>query len=384
MRNIFLAAVGAISLLVPAAGHAQVKVGILVSLTGPAASLGIAEKNAVALMDKEIGGKVVEYVILDDASDTTTARRLVEKLSSEDKVDIILGGTTTPASLAMVEVVGRSKLPFISMSAGRHIVTPMDENKRWVFKAVYNDTIIAALTARHMVGSGIKTVAVISFNDAYGESWTQEFTKASEQAGLKIVANEKYNRTDTSVTAQALKVLSAKADAVLVAAAGTPATLPQTTLVERGYKGKIYQTMGAVGADFLRVGGAKVEGTLVAVPPMVVAESLAESNPVRGIGVDFKTRYEKLHGAGSVSAFAGYSWDSFMLGKAAIEKALANGAPGSQEFRDAVRSALETNVAVPTTAGIVNMTSDDHCAFAQDAPVVAEVKGGKLTLPGPR
>lgn len=377
MKRTLLTIAALAALALPSASHAQIKIGVILSMTGPAASLGISEKNALPLMDKEIGGKKVEYIVLDDTSDTTTARRLVERLVTEDKVDIILGGTTTPGSLAMVEVVARGKTPFISMAAGRQIVAPMDENRKWVFKAVYNDTIIAAVTARNMVANGVKTVAIIGFNDAYGESWTGEFSKAAEQAGLKVVASEKFNRTDTSVTAQALKVISAKPDAVLVVAVGTPGVLPQTTLIERGYKGKIYQTMGAAGGDFVRVGGAKVEGTLVAVPPMVVAETLSATNSVRGIGLDFKTRYEALNGKGTASAFAGYAWDSFLLGKAALLKSLEKTEPGSQAFRDAVRLALETNKSVPTTAGIVSMTPEDHCAFEANAPVVVQLKAGK-------
>lgn len=377
MKRTLLTIAALAALALPSASHAQIKVGVILSMTGPAASLGISEKNALPLMDKEIGGKKVEYIVLDDTSDTTTARRLVERLVTEDKVDIILGGTTTPGSLAMVEVVARGKTPFISMAAGRQIVAPMDENRKWVFKAVYNDTIIAAVTARNMVANGVKTVAIIGFNDAYGESWTGEFSKAAEKAGLKVVASEKFNRTDTSVTAQALKAISAKPDAVLVVAVGTPGVLPQTTLIERGYKGKIYQTMGAAGGDFVRVGGAKVEGTLVAVPPMVVAETLPATNSVRAIGLDFKTRYEALNGQGTASAFAGYAWDSFLLGKAALLKSLEKTEPGSQAFRDAVRLALETNKSVPTTAGIVSMTPEDHCAFEANAPVVVQLKAGK-------
>lgn len=360
------------------AAHAQIKIGVLVSTTGPAASLGIAERNAVPLMATQIGGKSVEYVVLDDTSDTTMARRQVEKLVGDDKVDLILGGTTTPGSLAVVEFIGRARTPFVSMAAGRQIVTPMDENKRWMFKAVYNDTIIAAATAKQMAESGVKSVAVIAFNDAYGESWSGEFVAAAERAGLKIVASEKFNRTDTSVTAQVLKLSAAKPDAVLVVAVGTPGALPQTTLAERGYKGRVYQTMGAVGADFIRVGGAKVEGAVVAVPPMVIAKFLQEAHPLRSIGIDFKTKYEKVNGEGTASAFAGYAWDSFLLAKQAIEIALQKAAPGSQDFRDAVRLALETNPNVATTAGFLNMTADDHCAFAADAPVMATIKDGKL------
>ncbi len=376
MKKFLIAALAV--LLFPAAANAQIKIGVMVSMTGPAASLGISEKNAVPLMDTTIGGKSVEYIIVDDASDTTTARRLVERLASEDKVDIILGGTTTPGSLAMVEVVGQAKVPFISMAAGRSIVSPVDDNKKWVFKAVYNDTIIARATAKNMAANGVKTVGVIGANDAYGESWTGEFAKAAAESGIKIIASEKYNRTDTSVVAQALKLLSAKPDAVLVAAVGTPGVLPQATLVERGYKGKVYQTMGATGGDFIRVGGAKVENTVVAVPPMIVAETLSADNPVRAIGLDFKNRYEKLNGEGSASAFAGYSWDSFLLAKEAITKALQQAKPGTPEFRKAVRDALETNQGVKTTAGIMNMTPTDHCAFAADAPVMVQIKNGKM------
>ncbi len=378
MRSTFLRLALGMLVASTAAAEAQVKIGVLVSMTGPAASLGIAEKNAVPLMSTEIDGKTVEYILLDDTSDTTMARRQVEKLAGDDKVDVILGGTTTPGSLAVVETVGRSRVPFVSMAAGRQIVSPMDENRRWVFKAVYNDTIIAAATAKQMLANGIKTVALVSFNDAYGESWSGEFTGAAERAGLKIVANEKFNRTDTSVTAQALKVVAAKPDAVLVIAVGTPGVLPQVTLAERGYRGQVYQTMGAVGADFIRVGGSKVEGAIVAVPPMVIAESLPDSHPLRSIGLDFKTKYEKINGAGSASAFAGYSWDSFLLAKQAVQVALKKASPGTQEFRNAIRDALESNQKVATTAGFVNMTPDDHCAFASDAPVMVSIKGGKL------
>ena len=214
---------------------ADITVGVTVSATGPAASLGIPEKNTIALMPRTIAGQKVNYIVLDDASDTTAAVGNTRKLISESKVDVILGSSTTPNSLAMIDVVSEAKTPMISMAASARIVEPMDDKKKWVFKTPQNDIMMSLAIVEHMAASGVKTVAFIGFSDAYGEGWYQEFSKAAALKNLQIVANERYNRTDTSVTGQALKMVSAKPDAVLIAGSGTPAALPQKTLKERGY-----------------------------------------------------------------------------------------------------------------------------------------------------
>ena len=260
---------------------ADINVGVTVSATGPAASLGIPEKNTIALMPQTIGGQKVNYIVLDDASDTTTAVANTRKLITESKVDIVLGSTTTPNSLAMIDVASESQTPMISMAASSTIVEPVDAKRRWVFKTPQNDIMMSLAIATHMQFRGIKTVGFIGFNDAYGEGWFREFSKIAPVKGLTIIANERYARTDTSVTGQVLKLVAAKPDAILVAASGTPAVLPQRTLKERGYAGKYYQTHGVANNDFLRVGGKDVDGTYLPSGPVLVAAQLPTTNPVR-------------------------------------------------------------------------------------------------------
>ncbi|WP_242490092.1 ABC transporter substrate-binding protein [Noviherbaspirillum cavernae] len=361
---------------------AQIKVGVTVSATGPAASLGIPEKNTFALLPKQIGGKTVEYIVLDDASDTTTAVKNTRKMVAEDKVDVIVGSTVTPNSLAMIDVAVESETPMISMAASAAIVSPVDARRRWVFKTPQNDSHMSTAITGHMADAGVKTVAFIGFNDAYGEGWFREFSKLAEVRKIQMIANERFARTDTSVTGQILKIMSANPDAVLIAGSGTPAALPQKTLKERGYKGKIYQTHGVANNDFLRVCGKDCEGTLLPSGPLLVAEQLPDSNPVKKSAMAYKTAYEKANGAGSVSTFGGHAWDTGVLLSAAIPEALKKGQPGTKEFRAALRDALENVKNLPASHGIFNMGPTDHLGLDQRSRVMVQVVNGKWKLAG--
>ena len=363
-------------LLASALAQADINVGVTVSATGPAASLGIPEKNTIALMPKTIGGQKINYVVLDDASDTTAAVNNTRKLISENKVDIILGSTTTPNSLAMIDVAAESQTPVISMAASARIIEPMDGKKRWVFKTPQNDIMMSLAIAEHMAANGVKTVGFVGFSDAYGEGWYQEFAKAAELKKLQIVANERYSRTDTSVTGQTLKLMSAKPDAVLVAGSGTPAALPQKSLKERGYAGKVYQTHGVANADFLRVGGKDVEGTLLPAGPVLVAEQLPASNPVKKSALAYVAAYEAANGKGTVSTFGAHAWDTGLLMAAAVPVALKKAQPGTPEFRAALRDALEQVKELPGAHGVFNMTANDHLGLDQRARVMVKVENG--------
>ena len=355
---------------------ADINVGVTVSATGPAASLGIPEKNTIALMPRTIAGEKVNYIVLDDASDTTTAVGNTRKLISESKVDIILGSSTTPNSLAMIDVVAEAQTPLISMAASARIVEPMDAKKKWVFKTPQNDIMMSLAIVDHMASAGVKTVAFIGFSDAYGEGWYQEFTKAAGLKKLQIVANERYARTDTSVTGQTLKMMSAKPDAVLIAGSGTPAALPQKALKERGYTGKVYQTHGVANADFLRVGGKDVEGTLLPSGPVLVAEQLPASHPVKKSAMAYVAAYEAAHGKGSVSTFGAHGWDAGALMAAAVPAALKKAKPGTVEFRIALRDALEQIKEVPGAHGIFSMSPEDHLGLDQRARVMVKIENG--------
>lgn len=362
---------------VAAQAMADVNVGVTLSLTGPAASLGIPERNTVALLPTSIGGQKVNYIVLDDESDTTKAVRNTKKLISEDKVDIILGSSITPASLAMIDSVAEGKTPMISLAAGVKIVDPVDDKRRWVFKSTQNDIMMAQAVADAMQKAGVKTVGFIGFADAYGEGWYTEFSKAGQQKGLSIVANERYVRTDTSVTGQVLKIIGAKPDAVLIAASGTPAVLPQKTLQERGYKGKYFQTHGVANNDFLRVGGKDVEGTLLPVGPMLVAAQLPDSHPVKKSALEYVAKYEAAHGKGSIATFGGHAWDAGLLMQNAVAAALKKGAqPGSQGFRDAVREGLENTKNVAGAHGVFNMSPTDHVGLDERGRVIVKIENG--------
>lgn len=366
----------AAAMLASTLAQADINVGVTLSATGPAASLGIPEKNTIALMPKSIAGEKINYIVLDDASDTTAAVSNTRKLISENKVDIILGSTTTPASLAMIDVVAEAQTPMISIAASARIVEPQDAKKRWVFKTPQNDIMMSLAIAEHMANAGVKTVAFIGFSDAYGEGWFNEFSKAAELKKLRVVGNERYARNDTSVTGQVLKIMSTKPDAVLVAGSGTPAALPQKTLKERGYAGKMYQTHGVANADFLRVGGKDVEGTFLPSGPVLVATQLPATHPVRKSAMAYVDAYEAAYGKGSVSTFGAHAWDAGLLMSAAVPQALKKAKPGTPEFRAALRDALENVRDMPGAHGIFSMSPTDHLGLDQRGRVMVKIENG--------
>ncbi len=364
------------ALIAASMAHADINVGVTVSATGPAASLGIPEKNTIALMPATIGGQKVNYIVLDDASDTTAAVTNTRKLINEHKVDVLLGSTITPNSLAMIDIAAESQTPMISMAASARIVEPQDAKKRWVFKTPQNDIMMSLAIAAHMASNGVKTVGFIGFSDAYGEGWYQEFSKAAALKNIQIVANERFNRTDTSVTGQVLKIVSAKPDAVLIAGSGTPAVLPQRALKERGYNGKFYQTHGVANNDFLRVGGKDVEGTFLPSGPVLVAAQLPASHPLKKSALAYVEKYEAANGRGSVSTFGAHAWDAGKLMEAAATSALKKAKPGTVEFRVALRDALETVKELAGAHGVFNMSVTDHLGLDQRARVMVKIEGG--------
>jgi branched-chain amino acid transport system substrate-binding protein len=369
---------GALALALPLLASAQIKVGVTVASTGPAASLGIPERNTVSLLPTEIAGQKVEYIVLDDGTDTTAAVRNMRKLITDDKVDVVVGTSVTPGSLAMVDVAGETSTPMISVAANARIVSPVEGARKWVFKTPQNDELMASALADAMAKHGIKTLGFIGYNDAYGEGWLNVMRAAAEAKGIKMVAVERYNRNDTSVTGQVLKLIAAKPDGILVAGSGTPVALPQSELKSRGYKGIMYQTHGAANNDVLRVCGKDCEGMFLPAGPLLVAEQLPDSNPVKKTALDYKNKYEAKYGAGTINTFGGHMWDAGMLIQAAVPTALATGAkPGTPEFRKALRDALEQVKDLAVSQGVFNMSPTDHAGFDERARVIVKVVDGK-------
>ncbi|MGI4944473.1 MAG: ABC transporter substrate-binding protein [Janthinobacterium lividum] len=359
---------------------AQIKVGVTISTTGPAASLGVPQRNSLALMPHEIAGQGIEYIVLDDGGDSTRAVANTRKLIDENKVDAVIGSSTTPASLAMIDVAAEHQVPMITLAASAQLIQPMGAQRRWVFKAPQNDSLMADAIAGHMAHAGIKTVGFIGFNDAYGDGWLTEATRALEAHGIKLVAVEKYARPDTSVTGQVLKLIAAKPDAVLIAGAGTPAALPQRTLHERGYRGAYYQTHGVANMDFIRVGGKDVEGTILPSGPVLVASQLPAGNPIKAVASDYVRRYEEANGSGTVATFGAHAYDAALMLDAAIPTALRSGQPGTPEFHAALRDALEGLHGLVLTHGVSDMTPQDHNGFDERARVMVTIQGGAWKL----
>jgi len=361
---------------VPFAAGAEITVGIITGATGPGASLGIPYKNTFSVVPQTLGGEPVRYVIVDDATDITTSVRLARKLIQEDKVDLIIGSSSVPTAIAVAEVASELKTPQISLSP-----TPIKaEDNAWSFSVPQPINIMMGSQVEHMKKNGIKTVGYLGFADSWGELVLSGLKATIPDAGIKLVAEERYGRIDTSVSGQVLKLIAAKPDAVVLGGSGTPGALPQVALRERGYKGPIYHNHGVINKDFLRVGGKALEDAYAPTGPVMVAEQLPDSNPIKKVALEFTKAYEGQFGEGSRNAFAAYSWDAYLLADNAVATALKNAKPGTNGFRTAIREALENSEEVVGTHGVYNMSPTNHTGVDQRASALVQVKNGDWKL----
>ena len=377
LRTLLLAVT--IAIAASSAARAQIKIGVIASATGPTSVVGISQKNTVALLPKEMGGEKVEYIVYDDASDPTQTVQLFKKLLSDDKVDAIIGPSGSPNAVGVIQFAAEAKTPMLAPVGTTAVVLPMDDTKRWVFKTTQNDDLISDALVRHMKATGIKTAGLISSNDPYGENWAKTFTRMTADAGIKLVAAEKFQRTDSSVTAQALKLLAADPDAILVAAAGGPTVLPETTLVDQGYRGKIYQTHGAATPDFLKLGGKKVDGTILAASLMLVMDEVPDSVASKKVAAEYIAAYTKMYGT-APATFGANVYDAGLLLAAAVPTALKSGKPGTEAFRTALRDEIEKTKELVGAQGVYTMTPADHSGFDDRGRVLITVKDGSWHL----
>ena len=372
LKNLFALTVGALAAM-PAL--ADINVGVVASMTGPAAALGAETRKAVSMFPTTVGGEKINFILLDDTTDPTAAVKNVRKLISEDKVDAILGPNLISTATAMADVANTEKVPMIS-------VAPLDvsgDKRAFVFRSEPSADLMVQRIVNDMVASDVKTVGFIGFSDSWGELLHKALTKAADSK-INIVASERYGRADPSVQAQVLKIISAKPDAVFVGASGTPAAMPQITLRERGFKGRIYQSHGVTSKEFLRVGGKAVEGALIPVGPVLVAEQLPDTHPTKKNGVAFVQALEAKYGPDSRSTFAGASWDAWLLLQNALGNALKGKArPGTPEFRAAVRENIEKNKLVGTN-GVYSMSATDHAGYDPSAIVLIKVENNHWKL----
>jgi branched-chain amino acid transport system substrate-binding protein len=366
-------------LAIAAAAQAQIKIGVVSSSTGPIALVGIPQKNTVALLPTKVAGQTIEYIALDDASDPTASVSAIKKLINEDKVDAIIGPSGSPNAMGVIQFVAEAGVPMFAPVGTAAVVLPMTEQKKWVFKTTQNDDLIARALVQHMVATHVKTVGFIGTADPFGDNWLKVFSELAAKAGIKVAAAERFQRQDTSLTAQSLKVLAAAPDAVLIAAPGSSSVLPQTTLYDQGFKGRVYQTHGAALPDFLKLGGKKVEGTVLAASAMLVLDQVPDSLPTKKIAAAYVAAYEKLYGV-KPATFGANVYDAGLLLQAAIPAALKGGKPGTPAFRSALRDAIEQVKELPATQGIYTMSAADHSGFDERGRELITVKNGQWTL----
>ena len=361
------------------AALAQIKIGLMVSATGPTSAIGIPQKNTGDILPKKIGDVAVEYISLEDGGDTTRAVQNIKKLVQENNIDALIGPSTTPNALAILDVIAEAKVPMMATVGTSAVVEPIDAKKRWVFKTTQNDDLIAGALLKHMTKSNVKTVAFIGFSDPYGDNWLKVFSGLAEKAGIKVVAAERFNRTDQSVTGQALRMIGAKPDAMLIAAVGGPAVLPQATLRDQGFKGPIYQTHAVATEDFIKLGRDKVEGTILAAGPMLVIDEIPDADPTKKVAQNYIGTYQKQFG-GVPATFGANTWDAAILLERALPVALKAAKPGTEAFRTALRDALEQQREVVGCQGVFNMSPTNHNGMDDRARVLVTVKDGKFRL----
>lgn len=358
---------------------AQVKVGVVSSATGPTALIGISQRNTVPLMPKKIGDLDIEYISLDDASDPTLSVTNFKKLISEEKVDALIGPSGSPNAMGVIQFAAESKTPMLAPVGTASVVLPMTDEKKWVFKTTQNTDIIADALIKHMVANNVKTLGFIGLNDAFGEDWLNVISEMAKANDIDLVAVERFQRSDNSVTGQALKVYSANPDAVLIAGTGAAAVLPQSTLVKQGYKGKFYQTHGAALPQFIKLGGDEVEDTITAASLMLVLPQIPDSNPSKKVAQEYIERYEAMHGE-KPATFGANVYDAGLLLEQAIPIAAEKAKPGTPEFRAALRDALEQTTELVATQGVYNMTPEDHSGFDERGRELITVKDGEWKL----
>src|SRR6266699_4676932 len=270
----------------------EITIGITLTTTGPAAALGIPERNALDFVAKEIGGVPLKVIVLDDGGDPTNATTNARRFVTESKADIIMGSSTTPSTVAVSTVANEAGIPHIGLAP--FPITP--ERAKWAVAMPQPVPIMGKALYAHMKANNIKTVGYIGYSDSYGDLWFNDFKTQAVPMGMTLIDEERFARPDTSVAGQVLKLVAANPDAVLVGASGTAAGLPQTELRERGYKGLIYQTHGAASMDFIRIAGAAAEGVIMASGPVMSPEGQPDSAMTKKPGLALNTAYEAKYG----------------------------------------------------------------------------------------
>lgn len=371
-----LAAVPVLAASLCTGAWAQVKLGVMVSSTGPGSIVGIPQKNSIQLLPKKVGDLTVEYVTLDDGSDPAITVNNVKKLLIEEKVDGLIGPSISPAAMAVLDFVANAKTPMIAAVGTDAVIKPMDDKRHWIFKTAQANGLILAVTIEHMKANGVKKLGLMRLADALGEEWARTLLPLIKDAGIELVADERFQRSDTSVTGQTLRILAARPDAVLVAAAGGSAVLANVALRDKNYKGAVYQTNGAATDEFPKLGGRQVEGTLMVAGPLQAVGDLPADNPIKKVADSYIKQYTDTFKV-RPSTFGSNVYDAGLILERAIAVAAKVAKPGTAEFRSALRDAIEQTKDLVGTQGVFTITPENHNGMDGRSALLMVVRDGK-------
>lgn len=365
--------------LAPVAKAADLKIGVIAPLSGPIASQGVPTSRGIQAAMKyrsEVGGRKVKLIQLDDASDPSASARAARKLIEEEKVDVVIGTGGVPGSMAIATICRESKTPLVSY-------TPLvlsGADSAWAVTTAQPAPLMINAVVEHMKKAGVKTIGYIGFSDSWGDLAYNSLEKSAKAAGMTVVTNERYARSDSSVAGQVLKIVAARPDAVIGGTAGTPGALPYIALSERGYKGAIYGTHGIINPDFIRVAGAAGQGLLAPTGPVMVAEQLPDSHPSKKVAADFRAAYQAVHNAVPGDAFSAYAFDSWLVAIDAAARVAPNLEPGTPEYRAALRDAIFATKDLPVTHGVLTFKEGSPYGADSRSAVVVKLDKGQWRL----
>ena len=360
----------------PAVAQEPIKIGAFLSVTGGAAFLGDPEQKTLELYVGKINaaggvlGRKLQLVAYDSAGDAEKARTFTKRLIEQDKVDLIIGGSTTGETMAVVPLVEAAQIPFISLAGAVVIIEPA---KKWVFKMPHTDRMACEKIFIDMQSRKFSKVALISGPGGFDKSMRGQCLDVAKKHGIEVVADETYGGGDTDMTAQLTKIKNtAGVQAVLNAGFGQGPAIVTKNYRQIGISMPLYQSHGVASKEFIKLAGAAAEGVRLPAAALLVADSLPASDPQRSVVVNYKNEYES-HFKSEVSTFGGHAYDGLMIAVGAIKKA------GSID-KAKVRDAIEGVRGFMGTAGVFNMSATDHMGLDLTAFRMLEVKGGDWTL----
>ena len=374
----FILACGVLAMAGPgnAVAADPIKIGSIVSATGPAGYLGDPELKTLQLYIEKINleggilGRKIELTHYDDGSEANKANSFTKRLIESDKVDLIIGGTTTGSTMAMIPLAEKAGMPFISMAAGVAIIEPI---KKWVFKVAPTDRMAAEKIFEDMKKNGITKIALLSETSGFGQSGSKETQGAAPKFGINIVANETYGPKDTDMTAQLTKIKATPGiQAVFVFGAGQGPAIVTKNYRQLGLSLPLYQSHGVASEEYIKLAGPAADGVKLPAAALIIASQLAPTDAQKAVVSTYEKTFKERYKA-EVSTFGGHGYDALMIALNAIKKV------GSTD-KGKVRDAIEATNGYLGTAGQFNLSATDHMGLNSSAFRLLEIKNGEWKL----